>query len=137
MTGSAAASPAVSAPLTTTQIAILVVYGATLWFSAAMLIRVLTPVGALEGQGLLLTYLLTIPGTLPFLYLMRKIAGLRSDQTAIAIAIGTATATLLDGTALVLIPSLYGPNTAGAGAVILWGAGVGLVEGIVLDRLHR
>ena len=136
MTGSDA-SPAPSAPLTMTQIAILVVYGALLWFSAAMLIRLLSPIGALDGQGLLLTYVLTIPGTLPFVYLMRKITALRTSQTAIGIALVTGTAALFDGNALVLFPSLYGANTAVAGAVILWGAGVGLVEGVILDQLRR
>jgi hypothetical protein len=126
-----------NAPLTNRQLAILAAMGAILWFAAAMLIRVLGPMGIYDGSNRLWLYLLVIPGTLPFVMLVRRSAGLAPRQHGIGMAVGTASATLLDGVALAWFPGLYADTVelvAAAGAVILWGAGVGLVLGLLLDR---
>ena len=123
--------------LTPVQILILGAYGTILWLAAAMLVRTLGPMGALQGGWGALTYALVIPGTVPVIILARLLAHLRSDQTVTAIAVVTATALLLDGIAHSWFSSIYGTDPAlivkGA-AAIFWGAGVGLVLALFLDK---
>ncbi len=122
--------------LTTTQVAILALFGAVLWFLAAMLVRVLAPLGALSGVWQVVTYALVVPGTVPAIWLARAIAKLARNQTGIAILIVTAAALLLDGVAFAWFPMLYGADPAqwlAGAAVILWGAGVGLVLGLFMS----
>ena len=122
---------------TARQIAILIVFGALLWFGAALLIRALEPLGALRGSGVALFYAALIPGTYPFILLARKIGRLQPGQTLTAVVIATTTASFLDGTALMVYPALYGADRGGAGAAILWGVGVGLALALVMDRPKR
>jgi hypothetical protein len=129
-----------TAALTARQFWILVIMGAILWFAAAMLIRIIGPMGVFEGSNRVWTYLLVIPGTLPFVMLVRRSAGLVASQHGIGMAIGTTAAVLLDGVALAWIPWLYADTVelvAAAGAVILWGAGVGMALGALLDWRQR
>jgi hypothetical protein len=126
--------------LSTAQVIILVVLGAVLWFLAAIMLRALAPLGIYDGSNRVLFYALVIPGTFTFVLIARRLARLAPDQMAIALAIATAAATLLDGIALAWFPALYGSDPvqiAGAGAAILWGAGVGLVMGIAINRAGR
>ena len=127
----------ITPPLSGRQIIILALYGALLWFLAAILVRTIGPMGALDGFGRIITYALVIPGTVPAILLGRALAKLRGDQTAIALIVITATALLLDGIAHAWFPSLYGTDPVlivkGA-AVIFWGAGVGLVLGFLMNR---
>lgn len=118
--------------LTARQIAILLALGAALWLSAALLLNVLAPLGIYEGVGRVILYAAVIPGTWPFVEAVIRVAGLRRQQALTGVAIGLATACCLDGLALAYTPWLYGStvaHTAGAGAAILWGAGVFLVIG--------
>ena len=126
--------------LTARQMGTLVAIGAILWFAAAMLVRIIGPMGVFEGTNRLWTYLLVIPGTLPFVLLVRRSAGLATNQPATGMAVSTAAAMLLDGIALAWLPGLYADTVelvAAAGAVILWGAGVGMVLGYLLDARGR
>jgi hypothetical protein len=127
-------------PLTQRQIIILVLYGAVLWFIAAMLVRTIGPMGALDGHALLITYALVIPGTVPALSIGRLLAKLGRDQIAIGVMVVTTAALLLDGVAHAWFPGIYGNDPAqivkGA-AVIFWGAGVGLVLGMIMNRPER
>lgn len=119
------------------QALVLALYGAALWFLAAMLVRTITPMGAFEGNTLLISYALVIPGTVPAIWIAGKIATLAQGQMPIAILIVTATALLLDGLAFGLFPALYGSDpelVIKGAAAILWGAGVGLVLGYLMDR---
>ena len=127
-------SPHPARSLSVTQIAILIGFGATLWFGAALLIPAIEPMGALRYPGVILFYVLLIPGTWPFILLARKAATLAREQTLLTVAIPTATASLLDANALIWSPTLYGANPPGAGAAILWGVGVTLVLGVVMNR---
>jgi hypothetical protein len=127
-------------PLGQTQLVTVIVMGVVLWFAAAMLIRILAPMGIFEGSARILLYLLVIPGTWPFMVLIQRVARLATDQIAIGVSVATAAATLCDGIALAWFPWLYGSSvehTAGAGAVILWGAGVGLVIAFFMNRVDR
>jgi hypothetical protein len=123
--------------LSSGQIVVLVVYGVILWFAAAMLVRTLGPMGALDGKWAMLTYLLVIPGTVPVILAARQLAKLSSGQTLTGIAVVTATALLLDGIAHAWCPSIYGTDDAlivkGA-AAIFWGAGVGLILTFIMDK---
>jgi hypothetical protein len=134
MSAAAISSPPQLAP---TQIVILAIYGAVLWFLAAMLVRNLGPMGALDGVWRVISYALVIPGTVPAILIARPLAKLRRDQRVTAISIVTATALLLDGIAHAWFPAIYGTDPAlivkGA-AAILWGAGVGLVLALVMNK---
>lgn len=127
-------------PLSTKQMLILTLYGVTLWFLAAMLVRTIGPMGALDGFGQILTYAFVIPGTVPAIMIGRVLAKLSRDQTAISLIVITATALLLDGIAHAWFPGLYGTDPAlivkGA-AMIFWGAGVGLVLGVIMNGSAR
>jgi hypothetical protein len=125
------------APMTNTQIIILTLYGVVLWFLAAILVRTIGPMGALDGGWGALTYALVIPGTIPAIIAARPLARLRHDQTLAGIAVVTATALLLDGIAHAWFPGLYGTDplliVKGA-AAIFWGAGVGLVLAFIMNK---
>ena len=121
-------------PLSTTRLALLIGYGAVLWLGAALLIAALHAAEMLTGLARAWLYLAVIPGTLPFVFIARRIA---RGQAVLALAIATATATWLDGVALAWWPLLYGADSAAAAAVLLWGAGVGLALAVMLDRSAR
>lgn len=126
-----------SFPLNASQTIRCVVLGIVLWAVAVVIIRVLAPMGALEGTARIWTYLLVIPGTFPFLLVSKRVAGLPTDKTAVGVAVMTTAAVLLDGIALAWFPWLYGNTVeviAAAGAVILWGGGVGMALGFLMNR---
>lgn len=130
-------SPATRLPLSVGQIVTMAIFGAVLWFLAAMTLRYLGPMGIYDGANRAVLYALIIPGTVPFVVLARRIGGLASNQIGIAYAVGTTSAMLLDGLALAWFPMLYGGTpelVAGAGSAILWGAGVGQLIAFLFNR---
>lgn len=121
--------------LTKPQTVFSVIYGVILWFLAAMMVRYLGPLGAFEGVALLITYALVIPGTVPFIWLGQRLIGLATLQLSNSVMVITATALMLDGLAFNFFRSLYGSDLAtvmAGSALILWGAGIGLVLGMVM-----
>lgn len=126
-----------SPSLTQKQVFFSAIYGVILWFIAAMIVRFIGPMGAFVGFALVVTYALVIPGTVPFIMLGQKLLGLAKGQVAGNIMVVTATALLLDGVALNFFRGIYGDDPvivmAGA-ALIMWGAGVGLVLSMVMGR---
>ena len=137
MTHSQNDTPAAGAALPRRTMAYLVFWGAALWFIAAVLLRVLGPMGVYEGFARVLLYALIIPGTVPFILLIVKLTRVARHQIALACAVMTASAALLDGIALAWFPALYGnevEHVAAAGATILWGAGAALALGFFLNR---
>lgn len=124
------------APLTAGQMRMAALAGAILWFAAAVLLMIIGPMGAYEGINRVILYVVTVPVSLSFVPIVRWMARLQRRQLGLGLAFATATATLLDGLALAWWPALYGgPDyVAGAGAVILWGAGVVMMLGFWMAR---
>jgi hypothetical protein len=123
--------------LTTGQTVLLGLIGAVLWLLAAIILRIIAPLGALEGSTRALTYALVIPGTVPFIFITRTLVRLRADQTAIGIAVVTATALLIDGIVVAWFPAVYGGELAqvkACAATILWGAGVGMALSFIVNK---
>jgi hypothetical protein len=119
------------------QIATLAILGAVLWLAAALLLRLLAPLGVYDGAARVVLYAMIVPGTWPFVLLLVRLARLPRAQAVPAVALALAVAMLLDGIALAWLPGLYGTSPdhlAGAGAAILWGAGVFLVLAFVAAR---
>ena len=123
--------------MTNRQWIILVISGLVLWFVAAIMIRVLEPMGALSDGARIITYIFVLPGTAPFIWMLVQLAGLKTGQVALGSAIVAMSAMFADGLALSWFPSLYADNTQGqayAGAVILWGAAITIFLGFLFDR---
>ena len=74
------------AQISRSQYAMLAAYGALLWFLAAILVRVLAPMGALEGSARILTYALVIPGTIPAILIGLKITNVTRSNSVLAVA---------------------------------------------------
>lgn len=121
-------------PLTLGQWLALVTIGAVLWLLVIFLLRAVGALGGYSAMGTVLFYLLLVPGTVPLVVATRKIVGLRANQVLAAVAIVTASASLLDGVALAAMPSFYGNNPLGASAALLWGVGVALFLGVLMNR---
>jgi hypothetical protein len=129
--------PASPSHLTARQSTILIAAGIILWFAAALLLQALNTANLLGGTGSMIVYALVIPGTLPFVLLLARIAGLSAPQIVPGYALATLAALFCDGTAVAFWPALYGANDLqvrlAAGAVI-WGAAVGLALAFGLAR---
>ena len=130
-------SPTERLPLPPRQMTMLAVIGAVYWFVAAMIVRG-TASGWVGNDALTaLVFGLIVVGTVPALLLGYQLASVGRNHAAIGAAIMTGTASLLDGLALTWMPSLYGATpevVLGGAAAILWGAGVALVLGMVIER---
>ncbi len=119
------------------QTVLLVILGAALWFLAAVILRVIAPMGALEGNMRAVTYALVIPCTLPFVLLVRFLVRLRPDQLFTGVGVATMTALLIDGIVIAYVPAVYGgslPQVTNCAAIILWGAGLGILLASIFNR---
>ncbi len=131
-------APANRLPFSSGQMATLIISGVIFWFIGALICRWVGAIGAFEGANRVLLYAALVPGTLPVILLVRRIARLSPDQVALGSAIVTAAAIACDSVALVIIPNLYGAGveqTAASGAVILWGGAVAIAIGCWLNRV--
>lgn len=127
-------------PFSTQQLAIIVVTGWTVWFLGALLCRFIGEMGWFDGQARLIVYAAIIPGTVPVILILRKIAVLAADQIALAASVATAAAIMLDGIALAWFPALYGAGNAqlaASGGAILWGGAVAIGLGCWFNRAPR
>lgn len=119
------------------QTVLLVILGAAFWFLAAVILRVIAPMGALEGNMRAVTYALVIPCTLPFVLLVRFLVRLRPDQLFTGVGVATMTALLIDGIVIAYVPAVYGgslPQVTNCAAIILWGAGLGILLASIFNR---
>jgi hypothetical protein len=131
------ASPA-RLPFTPRQLAIIVAIGWAVWFIGALICRLAGAMGWFDGGARILVYAAVIPGTVPVILLLRRAAQTGSEHIALASAIATAAAIMLDGIALAWFPALYGPGvaqTAASGAVILWGGFAAIMLGCLFNRV--
>ena len=124
-------SPAVpsSGRLTAPQGIACAVWGAVLWFVAAMAVRYGVPMGLYEGGALAVLFVATVPATGVLVWSVRRVARLHVEQVVAGVAIAGAVATMLDGLGLAFT-DLYGTDRAGivnGAAWILWGVGTGQV----------
>ncbi len=129
--------PALPRAITTAQTATLAIIGTIYWFVAALIVR-WTAANWVGSDGpTALVFALIIVATVPALFLGMTVARVGRDRAQISAVIMTGTALLLDGIALTWGQSLYGSDPAvvlGGAAAIMWGAGVALVLGFVLER---
>ena len=124
-------------PLTTSQTFALALIGAAYWFVAALVVRWTATDWVGNNAMTAVVFILIIVATVPALLLGYRLAGISRSRASSGATVMTATAALLDGVALTWFPALYGSNPAvilGGAAAILWGAGVALVLGIMLER---
>lgn len=115
----------------------LAVIGVILWFVAAMMLRYLQPLGALDGGWRVLTYALVVPGTAPFIFATERLVGIARHQLVTAITIVTGSALLTDGIAVGRFPGIYGDEPLKAAATVMWGAGVALMLGLIIGARRR
>ncbi len=122
---------------TTFQTVVLALMGAVFWLLAALVVRWSAAVWAGHDGPTALVFVLVVAATVPGLYLGARVAAVGRDQFMAVATIMAAMATLLDGIAMTWFRPLYGsdPATILAGAAaILWGVGVVLVLGLMLQR---
>ena len=126
-----------SSRLTTTQYVILFAFGVALWFGVAIGLSAMAAHGLLTGTPRVIAYGALIPLTVPLILFLQLLAAVTRRQLLIGSAVVIGAASLCDGVALVVTPTLYGTDpaqAAGAGAIILWGVGVALLEAVWLSR---
>lgn len=119
------------------QLAFCIGFGVALWIGAMMAIRTLVPLGALAGWGLVASFVLVIPATLPAVLLTRQIMGPSNNHFLLGVAIISTMALLLAGICFSFFPSLYGtdtPTLLAAAGFILWGGGVGFVLALIVGK---
>jgi len=125
------------ARLTPAQTATLAMMGAIYWFLAALVVRWTAANWVGSGGPTALVFALIIVATVPALLLGMAVARVGRDRSQISAAIMTGTALLLDGVALTWGRSLYGTDpmvVLGGAASIMWGAGVAIALGMILER---
>lgn len=123
--------------LASSQIVALAMIGAVYWFVAALVVR-WTAAGWVGNDAMTaVVFVLIVLATVPALLLGYRLAGISRSRAATGATVMTGAAALLDGVALTWFPALYGISPAvilGGAAAILWGAGVALVSGMMLER---
>jgi hypothetical protein len=127
----------ISTRLTTGQIGAAVAIGVVLWFLGARLVWCAGTAGWLTGAPLVWLYVAAIPGCWFTARGVQLALGLRPEQVLPAITLGSAAATMLDGTAMIWARELYGTSAEmvqpGA-AWILWAAGWTFAGAYALGR---
>ena len=107
--------------------------GVLFWLNAALIIRVLSGYGMLEGSGRIICFALSIPLAFVTIWIFRALARFEWRHMFLAITVATAVAQICDGIALTYAPGLYSNDPAHigfAGAVILFGAGAGIIAAL-------
>jgi len=122
---------------TTRQTVMLALMGALFWFVATLVVRWTAVDWAGRDGATVLVFVLIVIATIPALFMGARVAGVGREQFLAMGAIMVGVAALLDSIALTWFRPLYGTDPAivlAGAAAILWGAGIALVLGIVLQR---
>jgi|GEM_PF-836970 len=126
--------------LTPGQLAMVIVFGIIFWFAAAMAVRFGGPAGFFGPTASVIAFAIGIPISWVAVLFMKQVAKLEPGQTVPGVAVGTVTATFLDGIGLTWARDVfYGSDptitTLGA-AWILWGVGLFLLFAYLEDQRH-
>lgn len=117
----------------TGRLAALVALGIVFWFAAAMIIRLFGESVFTDGNPYRWAlFVATVPLSFGFMWTAQRLLRLQQAELASAMAIMTLVAAMCDGLALTGFYTLYGATHEVAlygAAVILWGAGVGMLVG--------
>jgi hypothetical protein len=123
------------------KIILFIALGAAFWYQAAMIIRYFGDSVFTEGNPkLILFFVLAVPLTIASMYITALIAKLKLNELLKPVVIMTMTATFLDGIALAWFRHLYSNSFEVAmygAAMILWGAGVGLLLSFYFDIKNK
>jgi Family of unknown function (DUF5367) len=111
--------------------------GIVFWFNGAMIVRFLGEKVLTENNpNLIFGFLLAIPVTIVTLIITKYLSGIKFNELLKPVVIMTFTATLCDGIALTWFRPLYSNSFEVAlhgAALILWGAGLGLLFAYILE----
>ena len=119
------------------QLAFCIGYGLALWLGAIFLVRALGPMGALSGWGLVISFVLLIPGTLPAVLLTQRVMGPSKEKLLVGVTIISTIALLLAGLCFSFWPGLYGDNPThvlAASGFMLWGGGLGFALAMMVGK---
>ena len=115
-----------------------ILLGIIFWFSAALLVRFIGPYALTPGNPLrLVLFVVAGPITIGFLASAKRVGRMGWHQLLRPTVIMTYTATLLDGVALTWFHTLYSTSyevALSGAALILWGAGLGLLLALLLEQ---
>ncbi len=119
------------------KIALFATLGIVAWFNAVMIIRFLgESCLTANNPNLIWMFLLVFPVTIFTIYLTKLISKFAYSDLLRPIVIMTFTATFCDGIALVWFRQIYSDSFEIAlhgAALILWGAGLGLLFAYILE----
>lgn len=119
------------------KLILFIVLGIIFWFNGALFVRLLgESVLSENNPNLIWGFLLAIPVTVITLVIAKYLSGLRFDELLRPVVIMTFTATFCDGIALTWFRNLYSTSFEVAlhgAALILWGAGLGLLFSYILE----
>lgn len=121
------------------QLAFCVGYGLALWLGAIFLVRAMGQVGALSGWGLVISFALLVPGTLPAVLLTKQVMGPFLDQLLVGVTIISTIALLMAGLGFSFWPGIYGVDPThliAAAGFILWGGGIGFALALALGKVR-
>jgi hypothetical protein len=120
------------------QLPIFIFLGVIFWLNAALIIRFCGSAVFSEGNPLLgVFFVVAIFITVFTIFILKQISRLKYDQLLAPLTIMTITATFLDSIAMTWFRSLYSLSfevSFFGSALILWGAGLGLFFGYILEK---
>lgn len=130
-------SPVSSAPgIDPARLAALVVMGLVIWASAIPLVRWMLAQGLLGNAMTAPVYAAVLAGTAPLVWAVPRLLGLPPRYRLHCAAIMATMAAMLDGMAIrwTTIYAIDAAQRADAAGVLLWGAGVAVLLGLVMAR---